>query len=492
MISSDGIYAATSSTKIKVAIMLARINASFHRDRSHVEHGMETVLNAILFPTIGLLTMLFSVILYDTIGLKNNYDYVHTIDFAFVIAGYVMLFVISKRGYVRIAAYGTVIICFLGSFYCGYRWGASLPETLLCFALTMGVTNMLFGMRTSLAVTALSFATLFFLCSREMYHPEVLSWQNGNLDITDFIAYFGIIALMFGLSWISRWKISRSLARAELSEKNLEEERSLLERRVTERTEELRQTQEKRISELASIAEFGRLSQGLFHDLISPISSMLLHIERLSALPSKKEAKEGMESLQKMCMTAKRFSGYLASLRLAISNPPSVSYCSFEEELEHIFNLLAFSARAYSVTYDKPEQKIGQVPFGPSDIHQVLFNLVANAVDSFEKIADERRKIVSVKAENDADCLLIEVSDNGAGISQDDLPHIYDQFFTTKKSCQGLGIGLYTVRRITADHNGMINVESTVSVGTRFKVVLPFPCKALAKEDGGDLSHTAA
>ena len=58
----------------------------------------------------------------------------------------------------------------------------------------------------------------------------------GDLDITDFIAYFAIIALMFGLSWISRWKMAKSLRRAEASEKALEQERDLLEKHVIERT----------------------------------------------------------------------------------------------------------------------------------------------------------------------------------------------------------------------------------------------------------------
>jgi signal transduction histidine kinase len=306
-----------------------------------------------------------------------------------------------------------------------------------------------------------------------MNHPEILSWQNGDLDMTDFIAYFAIIAFMFGLSWISRWKMARSLARAEASEKALEQERNLLEKRVIERTAELRQSQEKHISELASISEFGRLSQGLFHDLLSPIQSMLLHIEKLSALPSEKDVKECKGSLQKMCSATKRFNGYLASMRLAIGGTRAETNCYFEEELEHVFNLLAFNARAQSVSYYKPEQEIGHIPFGPADTHQILFNLIANAVDSYENIRDDRKKIISVKAELEKENLLIEITDNGCGISLKDLPHIFEQFFTTKKACRGLGIGLFTVKRITDELGGTISVESEVGKGTRFEVFLP-------------------
>jgi signal transduction histidine kinase len=447
---------------------------------------MKTVLNAILFPTIGLLTVLFSVILYNTIILKDNYDYSHTVGFTMIIAACVILFVISRRGYIRQAAWGFVVLCFLGSFYCGYRWGASLPETLLCFALTMGVTNLLFGIRTSIVVMIASFAAIFYLSGHEMNHPEILSWQNGDLDMTDFIAYFAIIAFMFGLSWISRWKMARSLARAEASEKALEQERNLLEIRVFERTAELRQSQEKHISELASIAEFGRLSQGLFHDLVSPISSMLLQIEKLSALPSKKEVKESNESLQKMCSAIKQFNGYLASVRMAISCPSTETNCSIEEELEHVFNLLAFNARAYSVNYNKPK-KIGCVPFRPADMHHVLFNLIANAIDSYENIRDDRKRIVSIKVEIEIikaarENLSTIISDNGCGISPKDLPHIFEQFFTTKKSCHGLGIGLFTVKRLVTELAGTILVESELGKGTRIEVILPIQRNNFKKE----------
>jgi len=457
----------------RTASALTWLKELFKRKKSDGDHGMKTVLNAILLPTIGLLSMLFSFILYTTLCLKDNYDFVHTVDFACIIAGYVLLLVISHRGYVRLASYGTVALCFVGSFYCGYRWGASLPETLLCFALTMGVTNLLFGIRTSIVAMTASFVAIFYLNGHEMVHPEILSWQDGDLDMTDFMSYFSIIVFMFGLSWISRWRMAKSLARAEASERALERERDSLERRVAERTEELRLSQEEHISELASIAEFGRLSQGLFHDLLSPISSMLLHIERLSRLPSEKEIRDSKESLQKMCSAAKKFSGYLSSLRLAIGSPSTEIDCSFEEELENVFNLLAFNARSHSIHYERPDAEIGRVPHSSSDMHQILFNLISNAVDSFEDAPHTKRNVVSVKAKVQEKSLCIGIIDNGCGISPEVLPHIFDQFFTTKKPCQGLGIGLSTVQRIVKSLGGTISIESEPGNGTRVEVIIP-------------------
>ena len=84
----------------------------------------------------------------------------------------------------------------------------------------------------------------------------------------------------------------------------------------------------------------------------------------------------------------------------------------------------------------------------------------------------EKESYLSKVAE---ESLFIIISDNGTGISPENLPHIFEQFFTTKKACQGLGIGLSTVKRIIGDLGGTISVESEVDKGTRFEVVLPIP-----------------
>jgi signal transduction histidine kinase len=66
---------------------------------------------------------------------------------------------------------------------------------------------------------------------------------------------------------------------------------------------------------------------------------------------------------------------------------------------------------------------------------------------------------------------VIEVADNGRGIPADHLPHIFRPFYTTKG--EGTGLGLSLARRIVEDHQGRINVTSTVGKGTTFAVVLP-------------------
>jgi signal transduction histidine kinase len=74
---------------------------------------------------------------------------------------------------------------------------------------------------------------------------------------------------------------------------------------------------------------------------------------------------------------------------------------------------------------------------------------------------------------------MLEVADDGCGISEDVLPRIFDPFFTTKPVGQGTGLGLAISQRIVTNHGGRIEVESTPGRGSRFRVILPVdkePC----------------
>jgi signal transduction histidine kinase len=67
----------------------------------------------------------------------------------------------------------------------------------------------------------------------------------------------------------------------------------------------------------------------------------------------------------------------------------------------------------------------------------------------------------------------IRVEDTGSGTSEEDLPHIFEPFYTTKAEGNGLGLGLATVYGIIDKHKGMITVDSKVGKGTTFTIELP-------------------
>lgn len=102
----------------------------------------------------------------------------------------------------------------------------------------------------------------------------------------------------------------------------------------------------------------------------------------------------------------------------------------------------------------------------PDQLKQVFLNLVTNAVQAMTESGGD----IHVAAEADDDYVTVVVSDTGPGILPDDLPKIFDPFFT--KRAEGTGLGLTIVHRIIDEHNGHIEVESG-ETGTRFTVTLP-------------------
>jgi CheY-like chemotaxis protein len=118
----------------------------------------------------------------------------------------------------------------------------------------------------------------------------------------------------------------------------------------------------------------------------------------------------------------------------------------------------------------------GQVPVveaTESRLGQVFLNLIINAAQSIPEGQWDNNKITVKTFTDDAGWAVILVGDTGSGIPSDALPHIFQQFFTTKPVGVGTGLGLSICHRIVTDLGGTINVESEVGKGTQFQVRLP-------------------
>jgi signal transduction histidine kinase len=126
------------------------------------------------------------------------------------------------------------------------------------------------------------------------------------------------------------------------------------------------------------------------------------------------------------------------------------------------------------VTVQRDYQKIPLLvnSFG-SELNQVWTNLIDNAIDAMGGAGELR-----VRTYREDACVVVEIGDNGPGISPEVQPHIFEPFFTTKGVGEGTGLGLDTVQRIVKKHRGSIQVNSKPG-DTRFQVRLPL-AEALA------------
>jgi two-component system, sporulation sensor kinase E len=110
-----------------------------------------------------------------------------------------------------------------------------------------------------------------------------------------------------------------------------------------------------------------------------------------------------------------------------------------------------------------------QLPMSPIDaaqIQQVLVNLIKNAMQAMTKGGT-----LSLQTGESNDGVVVTISDTGGGIPQEQINHIFEPFYTTKK--KGTGLGLMIVQRIVRAHGGRIELESQVGRGTTFRIWLP-------------------
>jgi sensor histidine kinase regulating citrate/malate metabolism len=106
-----------------------------------------------------------------------------------------------------------------------------------------------------------------------------------------------------------------------------------------------------------------------------------------------------------------------------------------------------------------------------NELVTVVGNLMENAVEAADSSPADRLRAVALQLTEDEKGLLIMVSDSGPGISDQDLPHIFQPGFSTK-AAKGRGTGMALIRNIVDRHGGTIDVETEPGFGTTFTIIL--------------------
>jgi len=118
------------------------------------------------------------------------------------------------------------------------------------------------------------------------------------------------------------------------------------------------------------------------------------------------------------------------------------------------------------------QEDIPNAPLDREGIHSCLANLISNAMDACI-VSDKKRKRIHLSCYEMSGTIIYEVKDNGTGMDYEVKKKIFSNFFTTKASGQGTGLGLLVTRRIIYEHGGKISFESTLRKGSLFRIELP-------------------
>ena len=219
------------------------------------------------------------------------------------------------------------------------------------------------------------------------------------------------------------------------------------------------------------MAELGHLAAGVIHEVNTPLSvivSAAQMILREGDIPSFVR-----EMVERIDLEAQRLSEYTRGvLSFARTGQKTEAEADVNQVLREVMSFLRYEARKRSITViEELDYDVLPVAADNNRLKQIFINLLMNA---FQAMGNGGVLLVRTSMPDDRS-VRIEIADTGEGIPPERLDRIFEPFYTTKKSGEGTGLGLYIVRRMVELMQGRIEVKSTVGEGTTFTVTLPQP-----------------
>lgn len=247
-------------------------------------------------------------------------------------------------------------------------------------------------------------------------------------------------------------------------------------RRIAQADKEKQRLNEQ-MFQTGKLALVGELAAGISHEINNPVAIMVEEAGWIEDLLEEKEFQEGknlsefkraLKQIRTQGMRCKEITHKLLSF--ARKTDSRVQEVQLNELIQDMISFSGKRAKYSGVVINTDIQKdLPPIKVSPSELQQVLLNLINNALDAMEKSGGA----LSVSAQREDDNFVIKVSDNGPGIPKDTLSQIFDPFFTTKPGDKGTGLGLSICYGIIKKMHGEITVESAVGEGTTFHISLP-------------------
>jgi two-component system, NtrC family, sensor kinase len=223
---------------------------------------------------------------------------------------------------------------------------------------------------------------------------------------------------------------------------------------------------EKVLQQSSRLSSLGMLAAGIAHEIRNPLSAVKTFLD---LLPERLDDHDFLTDFRNMSLGELRRVTNLITDLLALGKSSAAKHGAVElgQTLEPVIRLMESTARKRQIEVVFSADPVPVVFANADQLKQITLNLILNAIDASPAGANIQ---VALRAQNDEHAVL-EVLDEGSGMSPETLDHIFDPFYTTKET--GTGLGLALVYQMVREHGGDITVESTVGRGTVFRVTLP-------------------
>lgn len=248
-----------------------------------------------------------------------------------------------------------------------------------------------------------------------------------------------------------------------------------LEYKVQKKSEELGQAQNELIN-IERIASLGKLSLSVAHEINNPLSGILVYTKLIYKQianqdfdPAKKETI--LKHLRLVENETKRCGDIVKSL-LDFSKKDQEGFepKHLHEILNEMFDLMAHSMKISDIHFWSDFRAADDLIYcSPNQCKQACIAILVNAMEAITAEGEVQISTTNPDGEN----IKIDITDNGSGISEEDLPHIFEPFYSTKEKTSGTGLGLAIVHGIVQSHKGKISVKSFRGQGTTISIIMP-------------------
>ncbi|PLX87134.1 MAG: hypothetical protein C0614_03245 [Desulfuromonas sp.] len=215
------------------------------------------------------------------------------------------------------------------------------------------------------------------------------------------------------------------------------------------------------------LAELGRLTAGIAHEINNPLSMIAYANQLLSRDGTLSPFQD--EMVEKIDLEVERLKTLTGGLLTFSSNRPSRScLVDLNSVVEDVLKLVRYELQRKGIQLETDYTPVPLVQADQNKLKQVVINLVMNAAQAIGQGQ------ITVSTKNCADSVVeMTVADDGPGIPAEMQEQIFEAFYTTKPEGEGTGLGLYICRNIIREYSGEILIDSSPGQGTVFRVRLP-------------------
>lgn len=225
---------------------------------------------------------------------------------------------------------------------------------------------------------------------------------------------------------------------------------------------------EKATIQAEKLASTGRLVRTLAHEVRNPLSNIQMSVEQLKSINKSDDETLFLDIINR---NSKRINDLITEL-LDSSRPTELIFKRvilqnvLDQSINQALDRITLQHIRLVVSYpDLP----GYIQADANKLNVAFLNIIINAIEAMKDVEGELSvKFSLLKSSN----FLVEISDNGCGISRENLSKLFEPYFTSKRN--GMGLGLASTLNILQAHKAQIDVQSKENIGTRFLITFPF------------------